>query len=124
MRTTAQPGDRRRLGDGLAGLTFVVTGTLPSMTREQAEELIRLHGGKVTGSVTKKTSYLLAGAEPGGSKVSKAQDLKVPILDEAGLLALTGEAAPDREESARPQASGAGETAPADTPIDQLKMEL
>ncbi|HJZ49765.1 MAG TPA: NAD-dependent DNA ligase LigA [Roseiflexaceae bacterium] len=76
-----------RAGDGLSGQTFVITGTLPTMTREQAEQLIKSHGGKVTGSVTKKTSYLLAG-EAAGSKLAKATELKVPIIDEAGLLEL------------------------------------
>jgi DNA ligase (NAD+) len=71
----------------LEGLTFVITGTLPSMTREEAKELIERAGGKVSGSVSKKTSYLLAGEEA-GSKLDKAQSLGVPVLDEAGLRAL------------------------------------
>ncbi|HEX9438194.1 MAG TPA: NAD-dependent DNA ligase LigA, partial [Roseiflexaceae bacterium] len=124
VRTEQPSGERRRAGDGLTGLTFVVTGTLPSMTREQAEELIKSHGGKVTGSVTKKTSYLLAGAEPGGTKVNKAQDLKVPILDEAGLLALIGERASVPAEEATPSDSGAGAETSEETPIDQLKLDL
>ena len=63
MSACRQPASRRaaRAGDGLSGQTFVITGTLPTLTREQAEALIKSHGGKVTGSVTKKTSYLLAG---------------------------------------------------------------
>jgi DNA ligase (NAD+) len=71
----------------LEGLTFVITGTLPSMTREEAKELIERSGGKVSGSVSKKTSYVLAGEEA-GSKLDKAQSLGVPVLDEAGLRAL------------------------------------
>jgi DNA ligase (NAD+) len=86
VQTTGQPA-AARAGDGLSGHTFVITGSLPNLTREQAEELIKSHGGKVTGSVTKKTSYLLAG-EAAGSKLAKATELKVPILDEAALLAL------------------------------------
>jgi DNA ligase (NAD+) len=78
------------LGDQLAGKTFVFTGTLPTLSREQAAALIAAHGGKVTGSVTKKTSYLVAGADPGGSKISKAQEVGVPVLDEEGLRALIG----------------------------------
>jgi DNA ligase (NAD+) len=78
------------LGDQLAGKTFVITGTLPTLSREQAAALIAAHGGKVTGSVTKKTSYLVAGADPGGSKISKAQEVGVPVLDEEGLRALIG----------------------------------
>ena len=86
VQTTGQPA-AARAGDGLSGRTFVITGSLPNLTREQAEELIKSHGGKVTGSVTKKTSYVLAG-EAAGSKLAKATELKVPILDEAGLLTL------------------------------------
>jgi DNA ligase (NAD+) len=75
-------------GEGpLAGLTFVITGTLPTLTREQASERIALAGGRVTSSVSKKTDYLLAGDSP-GSKLEKAQRLGVRVLDEAGFLAL------------------------------------
>jgi DNA ligase (NAD+) len=77
-------------GDGpLAGLTFVLTGTLPTLTREQASERILTAGGKVTSSVSKKTDYLVAGESP-GSKLEKAQRLGVAVLDEDGLLALLG----------------------------------
>ena len=71
----------------LAGLTFVITGTLPTMSREEATALIEAHGGKVTGSVSKKTDYLLAG-ENAGSKLSKAQELNIPVLDENQMRAL------------------------------------
>jgi len=77
-------------GSRLAGLSFVLTGTLPTMTREQAGELIRRHGGSVASSVSKKTRYLVAG-EAAGSKLERAQELGVEILDEDGLLALIGE---------------------------------
>lgn len=73
----------------LAGLTFVVTGTLPTFSREEAHALIKAHGGKVAGSVSRKTSYLVAG-EAAGSKLAKAQELGVPAIDEAALLQLTG----------------------------------
>ena len=72
-------------GDKLAGLTFVITGTLPTMKREEAKALIEQNGGKATGSVSKKTSYLLAGEEA-GSKLTKAQSLGVPVLDEEQFL--------------------------------------
>ncbi len=71
----------------LTGLTFVITGTLPNMSRSQATEFIRAHGGKVTGSVSKQTSYLVCGESP-GSKFDKAQALNIPILDEDGLKEL------------------------------------
>lgn len=76
--------------DTLAGLTFVLTGTLPTMTRDEASEKIKQKGGKVTGSVSKKTNYVVAG-EDAGSKLRKAQELQIPILDEAGLLRLLNE---------------------------------
>src|SRR5207245_7492273 len=68
----------------LAGKTFVLTGTLPSMTRDEATEKIEALGGHVTSSVTKKTDYLLAGAEP-GSKCDKAKELGDQIIDEAAF---------------------------------------
>lgn len=74
-------------GGALEGLTFVITGTLPSLSRSEAKSLIESHGGKVTGSVSSKTDYLVAGESP-GSKLSKAESLNVPILDEDGLRKL------------------------------------
>ena len=75
------------VGDTLAGLTFVLTGTLPTMTRDEATERIRAAGGKVTGSVSKKTSFVVAGEEA-GSKLTKAKTLGVAVIDEEGLLRL------------------------------------
>jgi DNA ligase (NAD+) len=71
----------------LVGKTLVLTGTLPSLTREDATQRIEAAGGKVTGSVSKKTDYLVAGADP-GTKLTKAQELGTEVLDEEGLLAL------------------------------------
>lgn len=72
----------------LAGLTFVITGTLPSLGRDDARELIESRGGKVTDSVSKKTDYLVLGAEP-GSKLAKAKSLGIKVIDEKGLKQLT-----------------------------------
>jgi DNA ligase (NAD+) len=74
----------------LEGLTFVLTGTLPNLTREVAKEKIESAGGRVSGSVSKKTSYVVAGEEA-GSKLDKATSLGVKVLDEAGLLVLLEE---------------------------------
>lgn len=71
----------------LAGLIFVVTGTLPTFSRKEAKDFIQQHGGKVTGSVSSKTDYLVAG-EKAGSKLQKAQDLGIHVLDEAALRGL------------------------------------
>lgn len=73
--------------DKLSGLTFVITGTLPTMGRKEAQELIELNGGKCSGSVSKKTNYLVAG-EAAGSKLDKANALGVTVLDEAGLISM------------------------------------
>jgi len=75
----------KQLDNILNGKTFVLTGTLPSMTREQAKELIQKYGGRVSGSVSRKTSYVVAGEEA-GSKLSKARELGIPILKEEDLL--------------------------------------
>jgi DNA ligase (NAD+) len=77
-------------GEGpLAGLTLVLTGTLPTLSREQATERILAAGGRVTSSVSKKTDYLVAGVSA-GTKLEKAERLDVPVIDEAGLLELLG----------------------------------
>jgi DNA ligase (NAD+) len=87
--------EKKQRSAQLVGLTFVLTGTLPTLTREEAKTRIEAAGGKVSGSVSKKTHYLVAG-EDAGSKLDKARKLKVPILNEADLLAmLEGGPAPD-----------------------------
>ena len=84
LKVTAE---RKQRTTELAGLTFVLTGTFPTLSREEAKERIETAGGKVSGSVSKKTSYVVAGEEA-GSKLTKAQELKIPILDEQGLFDL------------------------------------
>ena len=76
--------------DKLAGLTFVITGTLPNMTRDEAKTLIEQNGGKCSGSVSKKTSYVLAGEEA-GSKLTKAQQLGVAVISQQQLIEMIGE---------------------------------
>ena len=80
---------RSTLNDSLAGLTFVVTGTLPTLSREGAKEFIESNGGKVTDSVSKKTSYLVLGENP-GSKLEKARSLGVKVIGEEELKKLAG----------------------------------
>jgi len=79
----AQPVKRGRF----AGKTFVLTGTLPTLTRDQARARIEAEGGKVAGSVSGKTDYVVAGADP-GSKLAKAEQLNIRILDETAFLQL------------------------------------
>jgi DNA ligase (NAD+) len=75
----------RPTGGALAGKTFVITGTLPSLSRQQATELVEANGGRVAGSVSKNTDFLVAG-ESAGSKLDKARTLGVEVIDEAELL--------------------------------------
>lgn len=91
---TMTAAKRVRVAEGpLAGKSFVLTGTLPTMTRDEARAAILAAGGKVVGSVSKKTDYVVAGAEP-GSKLAKAEELGVTIVDERALRELTAAAAP------------------------------
>jgi DNA ligase (NAD+) len=79
----------RKRSAKLEGLTFVITGTLPTLTREEAKERIEAAGGRVSGSVSKKSSYVVAGEEA-GLKLDKARDLKVPVIGESELLEMLG----------------------------------
>ena len=81
--------DSASLNDNIAGRTFVLTGTLPTMKRDEAKKMIESAGGKVTGSVSKKTDYVVAGEEA-GSKLTKATELGITVIDENGLLELLG----------------------------------
>ena len=96
----------------LSGKTLVLTGTLPTLGREEAKALIEAAGGKVAGSVSKKTSYVVAGAEA-GSKLDKAKELAVPVLDEAGLKALLGDWAAERSAQVTQEPAGKGRLAGA-----------
>ncbi len=81
--------EQRKRSARLEGQTFVLTGTLPNLSREQAKERIESAGGRVSGSVSKKTSYVLAG-DDAGSKLDKARELKVPVISEAEFLEMLG----------------------------------
>ncbi len=86
---TARPPEAGREGAGLplAGITVVITGTLPGLTRDEAAEAVVARGGKAASSVSKKTDFVVAGDNP-GSKYDKALALGVPVLDEAGFQVL------------------------------------
>ena len=85
--------EKKQRSTQLAGMTLVLTGTLPNLSREDAKAKIEAAGGKVSGSVSKKTSYVVAGEEA-GSKLDKARELNIPVLDEAGLLSLIANGQP------------------------------
>jgi DNA ligase (NAD+) len=89
VKMTAEHVRPKAEGPDLSGKTFVITGTLEGLTRKEAEDLIKSLGGKVSDSVSRKTDYLVAGADP-GSKLQKAQQLGVTTIDETGLKKLTG----------------------------------
>jgi len=80
----------------LSGKTFVITGTLPGLGREELKEMLEAAGGKVSGSVSKKTHFLVAGSDA-GSKLDKARELDIAILDEAGVLALLNPSAAQKQ---------------------------
>ena len=81
--------ERKVRGTALNGLTFVLTGTLPTLTRDEAKERIEAAGGKVSGSVSKKTDYVVAGADA-GSKLDKAKELGVKVIDEKEMKSVVG----------------------------------
>ena len=81
--------EKRKKSSQLEGLTFVLTGTLPTLTREDAKAKIEAAGGRVSGSVSKKTHYIVAGEEA-GSKLDKARELGVKVIDDAALVELLG----------------------------------
>ena len=79
--------EEKVISAAVAGKTFVLTGTFPTMTRDEAKDLLEKAGAKVAGSVSKKTDYVVAGADA-GSKLTKAEELGVPVIDEAAMLDL------------------------------------
>jgi DNA ligase (NAD+) len=87
LRFELAESERRAEGGPLEGKTFVLTGTLPSLSRSEASALIKRAGGTVTGSVSRKTDYVVAGEQP-GSKLQRAEELGVDVIDEDGLRAL------------------------------------
>ena len=107
-------GGIQKQSNVLAGQIVVVTGTLP-LGREQVEALVAMHGGKATGSVSKKTSFVLAGTDPGGSKISKANELGVPVKSWDEFVALVGE-------MALPSALPAATPSAAELPPEQARL--
>ena len=89
VRTELEKTAKSNTDERFAGKHFVLTGTLPSMTRDEAKNLIESHGGRVMSSVSKKTDFVLAGAEP-GSKLDKANQLGVPVIDEGEFKKMLG----------------------------------
>jgi BRCT domain type II-containing protein len=87
-------------------MTFVITGTLPSLSREAATALIQQYGGRVTGSVSSNTTYLLLGDKPGANKLTQARKLSVAILDESGLHSLIGGASSSPAAASSPSGKG------------------
>jgi DNA ligase (NAD+) len=79
--------EEKVISAAVAGKTFVLTGTFPTMTRDEAKDLLEKAGAKVAGSVSKKTDYVVAGSDA-GSKLTKAEELGVPVIDEASMLLL------------------------------------
>jgi DNA ligase (NAD+) len=119
-----QPASEPAADGPLSGKTLVITGTLPGMTREQAAERIQQAGGKIGSSVSKKTDFLVVGDEPGGSKFTKAQQLRIPILNESQLLELLGQMEPSAQSD-----PGAALLAESDDSVvaqsqNQLKLDL
>ena len=96
--TPAAPGAEPQ---PLAGKRFVLTGTLSAMPRDEAARQIRSRGGDVGGSVTKNTSFLIVGAEPGAAKTGQAKKLGVPLLSEKDFLALLGDPNPPKPKPAQ-----------------------
>jgi DNA ligase (NAD+) len=105
LRFELSAEERRAESGPLEGKTFVLTGTLPKLTRDEATGRIKRAGGKVTGSVSKKTDYVIAGDSP-GTKLAKAQELGTEVLDEDGLRAILGADAPAPTKSDRPPPPG------------------
>ena len=101
----AAPAETATAEAPLDGMTFVITGTLPTMSREAAAALVIQHGGKVTGSVSGNTTYLVIGDKPGASKFNKAQKLGVPLLDEDALWRLIRGETPSVEQDATTDAA-------------------
>jgi DNA ligase (NAD+) len=82
--------EEKKVSAAVAGKTFVLTGTLPTLSRDEAKERLERAGAKVAGSVSKKTDYVVAG-DDAGSKLTKAEELGVPVIDEATMLGLLGQ---------------------------------
>src|SRR3954453_12401799 len=102
LRMELDPSERRQEGGPLDGKTLVLTGTLPNLSREQATRMIRLAGGKVVNSISKKTDYLIAGDSP-GTKLGKAEELSTEVINEDALEKLVGGNGGSTGNSTRPR---------------------
>ncbi|GJN25335.1 hypothetical protein PR202_gb13151 [Eleusine coracana subsp. coracana] len=109
--------------DCLSGLTFVISGTLDSLEREEATDLIKRYGGRVTGSISKKTSYLLADEDIGGVKSNKAKELGVPFLTENGLFDLIRKSKPANASVDKRQSSNSEKLQKSQTKSSPAKVE-
>ncbi|KAK3149694.1 hypothetical protein QOZ80_3AG0221030 [Eleusine coracana subsp. coracana] len=109
--------------DCLSGLTFVISGTLDSLEREEATDLIKRYGGRVTGSISKKTSYLLADEDIGGVKSNKAKELGVPFLTEDGLFDLIRKSMPVKSFLDKRQSSNSEKLQKSQTKNSPAKVE-
>ncbi|KAL6843023.1 hypothetical protein ACP4OV_027336 [Aristida adscensionis] len=109
--------------DCLSGLTFVISGTLDSLEREEATDLIKRHGGRVTGSISKKTSYLLADEDVGGVKSNKAKELGVPFLTEDGLFDMIRKSKPAKASTDKNQNNNSEKLQKSHTKSSPAKVE-
>lgn len=104
----------------LANKTFVISGQYETLTRDQTKDIVMRYGGKVTGAISGKTTYLLLGRDAGESKIAKAKTLKTEILDEDAFYKLVESSAPQKEEFAAPPKPSKGKDKASDSVNDNV----